>query len=134
MFNPFEERNQKIVEEFLEYKTTLQEIADKYGITRERVRQIASRCGYDRNRSVFLEKNKIDWVKIRRMARAIGLANRTIATGVGCNYETVKHIFYGDRRYRYGITAEKVLLYVLGKVLKSIETIDKACDFGPIKL
>lgn len=117
----YQKRNEEILVEYLESGSTLQVIGDKYGITRERVRQIVNRFGHERNKSKFLEITKVDWKNVVRIFRAVRMTNKAIASKVVANPETVKHILYGDKRYQYGVTAEKVVMLAMNTVASLVE-------------
>ena len=83
--SPLSERNEKIVKDYYDGKT-LQEIADKHGITRQRVYQILVNCGTEkRERNTFkptIDKIKFDGLKKWLMENKVAIRDLYDKTGV----------------------------------------------------
>jgi hypothetical protein len=69
---------------FNEYKKTgvMQLVGDKYGISRERVRQIVSRFGYKKPKRIMLSKDEV-WENHRRN-RVIRFWDKVVKQDTGC--------------------------------------------------
>lgn len=126
-------RNVKIVAQILEGTKTLKEIGEKFGVTKQRVRQIAQTFGINRWEQKKVKREKL----VKVMERGLE-ANKTIDELAKKNsltpsqmrsmyrYESGKNYTTESRKRRDGIIVEK---FVSGKTAqKIVDKVGKSLD------
>jgi len=73
---------------------TLQEVADKYGLTRQRVQQIVVRCGPKRDRVSTRKNRKYDYQAIASYLQENSATVQHTAAHFGCSISTVLNALY----------------------------------------
>jgi len=120
-------RNQEIYNEYFSGQT-LQVVADKYSLTRQRVQQIVKKIGPSRPRIVNAGRlRKFDYKAIAQYVERNDTTIHATATHFGCSISTVMNALYSEgvsptkkKRFTPSVVQDIVSRYLAGEKLRLI--------------
>ena len=119
------ERDREILREYRLSHRKMQQIGDKYGISRERVRQIEVRHAHVSPRRLGLRRVNPDWRHIRDTLKKLRYRNGTLARGTGGSVASVRHILMGKDNYVKTGLARQVFLRILWLIGRDLQLFEE---------